>query len=138
MSEPKFKTAVLKRKFEKARALVDKGWTQGKYACDSSHNIVSVRSRTAKCWCMTGALILVSGAMYGPNTYTRIVPNDLILLLCEILVEVTGIKNLVFFNDVIAKDKRYVLRKFDKVIKWLDAYEHKWFTPPDTWREKYD
>ena len=137
MSETKFLTAVLKEKFEEARTIVNKGWTKIGYAIDDNHYICDVRSPNARCWCLTGALVLVSHAKYEDYSLKRVVPNDLLVILVRIFREVTDIYNLIEFNDYTSKDKRYVLRKLDKVIKWLDDYEREWFTPPSTWSMYY-
>lgn len=46
---------------KKARALLEKGWCQGHYAIGESGREVDAMSKSARCFCIDGALIRANG-----------------------------------------------------------------------------
>ena len=87
----------------KARALIEKGWTQGAFAKDKYGETVGTTDPTASQWCATGALMAIVG--------TRARYSYCVKLLDQILQE-----GIIIFNDSPCRTKEDILALYDKAI----------------------
>ena len=103
----------MKKLLQEARAEIEKGWSQGNFFefKDGTHtNSIGNRRNITKC-CMIGAIILHDlkyDERYGAQARE---------LLRDIIGERLGVRDIVYFNDKVAKSKEEVLEVFDEAIR---------------------
>lgn len=85
-----------------ARALIEKGWCQGRYATDTNGAPASERSDNAVCFCISGALFRLGAGAGAPASYAVRAAIDYAYL--------------VAWNDKRGRTKEQVLAAFDKAI----------------------
>lgn len=91
-------------------------WTKGAYSRDQNGNEVSIDSKKAVSWCVYGAICKVSGEILMSekdldDSYKRV-------------VRIHGKKigeDASYYNDFIAKDKRYIVRLLRRMAKDLKS-----------------
>ena len=89
----------------KARALIKKGWTKGRY-----HRKVGGRN----CYCAAGAILRASGGRVGGLDSAWFTGGA---AAARALCEAVGAVCVPEFNDKKSRTKAQVLRAFDKAIK---------------------
>lgn len=95
-------------KLREARALIERGWTQGAFARNGSGHAVTYESGDASCFCVAGALLRATN---GFSEFERAVAA---------LHAVTR-KAIHKWNDAPRRTKAEVVAALDKAIQLADA-----------------
>lgn len=99
-------------RLRKARALIEKGWTQEAWARAADGANVPFSSRSAVCFCAAGALnraLQVGGHEWGLAEQSWQVLED--------AIGVSSSSDVVKFNDAPERTQAEVLAAFDKAIE---------------------
>jgi hypothetical protein len=96
---------ALADKLREARALIERGWTQGAFARHANGRVIGCESESASCFCMAGAIMRVTPSIYS---FERFI---------EPLCVVIGDRRLDHWNDAPERTQAEVLAAFDKAIE---------------------
>ena len=109
-----------KEVLEQARALIERGWTQGTAARNANGDHVAATSRHACMWCATGALYVVYERI--PEWRDDPKTNQVADLLRSAIPKGSNDyhQTIVGFNDAIETTKADILSIFDKAIARCD------------------
>ena len=101
---------------EQARALIERGWTQGTAARNSNGDHVSATSRHACEWCATGALYAIYETI--PNWRDNRRTDEAAILIRAAIPKGSNDfhETIVSFNDAIETTKADMLAVFDEAI----------------------
>lgn len=104
---------------ERAKFILQtKGWTKGVFARTKDNISCNELSDKAVKFCAIGSLYRAQNDLDLSN-------QDCVRALNAIIKALNAIRcfdnmyDIEFFNDKVAKDKRYIIRRFDKAIKTL-------------------
>jgi hypothetical protein len=95
-------------KLREARALIERGWTQGANARDEMGDRLFVDTDEAVCFCMMGAIIAA-------------VPPDQLLAAEHLLKRAVNDEGVEYWNDAPERTQSEVLAAFDKAIELAEA-----------------
>jgi hypothetical protein len=96
-------------KLRKAKALIERGWTQGAFARRANGRVIGYESDDASCFCIAGALMRVTPLI---SDFER---------LCHPLTRATGSPRLDHWNDAPGRTQAEVLAAFDKAIELAEG-----------------
>lgn len=97
---------------QKARGLIEKGWTQGEIARGKDNERRSEYDSEAICWCMVGSIFCASGPL---DDY--LIPNPERKKAFLAIESAVGRLNLAAWNDESGRTQSEVLQAFDKAIE---------------------
>jgi hypothetical protein len=98
-------------KLREARALIERGWTQGEYARRKDGAPASILSRELFCYCAAGAVAAGAGYKY---------PSSIVPGMRELSLAVGGDgdeSDILNWNDAPERTQAEVLAAFDKAIE---------------------
>jgi hypothetical protein len=91
-------------KLREARALIERGWTQGGYARTVGGRIIGPKEAKASCWCSLGAIFAVTDV-------------DDCYLVANAVEDAAETENIVHWNDAPERTQADVLAAFDRAIE---------------------
>lgn len=97
-------------KLREARALIERGWTQGQWARGKSGRPVRYNSRFAVCWCSSGAQARAFGKDWEGYQDAK-----------EMFFAAIEHSNIAVWNDAPERTQAEVLAAFDKAIELAEA-----------------
>lgn len=104
----------------KARALVERGWTQGTSARDLSGNGLPEYDSHAVCWCITGALTAIRASRHRTDQEREDELNARRALSTALIRQSANFIALTAWNDDPSRTKNEVLKLFDDTIERLE------------------
>lgn len=93
-------------KLREARALIERGWTQGWFARTAAGNDCWYSAKEASCWCVTGALFRVAISVREESR-----------LAGTFLAAIDTTDGIAGWNDVPDRTQAEVLAAFDRAIE---------------------
>lgn len=104
------------QKWQRVRALIEKGWTQHYNAIDTEGRNVSVFDKYACRWCLAGAAMRVFATRQRPQEV-----GEALTVLESVITtkKPLHLRNIVEWNDVPKRTKAQVIALVDQVITRL-------------------
>jgi hypothetical protein len=111
-------------KLREARALIERGWTQGEFALDAKGEEIESPDQTPTCFCALGAISQAALGYPDPDAEDFVSNAKPFEDVSTVLAQALGFRfshEIAKWNDRLGRTQAEVLAAFDKAIELAEA-----------------